>query len=604
MQLTILDRARLWLQSVPPAISGSGGHNQTFSAATGLVHGFQLSDSDAMSLLKDWNSRCVPPWKDTELEYKINQAKKTQHDKPAGWLRNSVMSIGAPVSPTGKFIVKKIQQAPVDNPFSIEDFLKTCFEKDAMVCICNALITPDDGTSRPASKGTFLKRDDWIQKHFTGKLSNMWVGPNSKGAYIRINPCLDESGNDNGVANFRHVLIEMDEKTKDEQWTVLKESNLPLSVVIDSGGKSLHGWVRVDASNKDEWASRRDIVYKHLEHLGVDPKNKNASRFSRLPGVKRNGVDQKLLAINQGSRNWEEFIEHLEDSDFPPKITAFDILSYDPLNDPDNLIGDRWLRRGSSLLFVGQSGVGKSSMIMYQSLLWAYGDHWFGVKPIRPLKIMFIQAENDIADQYDALKGASEHIFKTDWMYRAKDCGMLFYRETVRTGDAFAVMLRKLIRKNNPDVVYIDPLLSYVGGDLSKQEVASRFLRNLLQPIMIETGVVLIIAHHFPKPKGKDNKPTSIAELAYSGFGSSETTNWAREVLVLVEAGTNNPREFAMALTKRSKRAGMVDGNGNPTGAIKIRHSLTGIAWEYMEEQKFVVDRGSASQPPKRHWKR
>lgn len=243
-------------------------------------------------------------------------------------------------------------------------------------------------------------------------------------------------------------------------------------------------------------------------------------------------------------------------------------------------------------------------MIMYQSLLWAYGDSWFGVKPIRPLKIMFIQAENDIADQYDALKGASEHIFKSDWSHRAKDCGMLFYRETVRTGEAFAAMLRKLIRKNIPDVVYIDPLLSYVGGDLSKQEVASKFLRNLLQPIMIETGVILIIAHHFPKPKGKDNKPTSIAELAYSGFGSSETTNWAREVCVLVEAGTNNPREFAMALTKRAKRSGMLDMNGNPTGAIKIRHSATGIAWEYMEAEKFVVNRDEAAPVKKRSWKR
>jgi RecA-family ATPase len=114
------------------------------------------------------------------------------------------------------------------------------------------------------------------------------------------------------VAAFRHVLVEMDEKTKDEQWTILKESKLPLSVVIDSGGKSLHGWVRVDAANKEEWNERRDVVYRQLETLGIDPKNKNASRFSRLAGVMRDGNEQKLLAINVGSVNWDASLRRPE----------------------------------------------------------------------------------------------------------------------------------------------------------------------------------------------------------------------------------------------------------------------------------------------------
>jgi len=36
-------------------------------------------------------------------------------------------------------------------------------------------------------------------------------------------------------------------------------------------------------------------------------------------------------------------------------------------------------------------------MVIYQGLKWAAGEGWFGVKPVRPLKVAYIQAENDIA---------------------------------------------------------------------------------------------------------------------------------------------------------------------------------------------------------------
>ncbi|MFZ9229702.1 MAG: hypothetical protein ACO231_07950, partial [Prochlorococcaceae cyanobacterium] len=48
--MTTKERAALWLARVPPAISGSGGHNQTYTAAVGLTHGFCLSHSDALEL--------------------------------------------------------------------------------------------------------------------------------------------------------------------------------------------------------------------------------------------------------------------------------------------------------------------------------------------------------------------------------------------------------------------------------------------------------------------------------------------------------------------------------------------------------------------------
>ncbi|XZE55942.1 bifunctional DNA primase/polymerase [Planctomycetaceae bacterium SH139] len=82
-------RAIAYLAAMPPAISGSSGHNQTFAAATALVHGFGIEPDRALAILAaEYNPRCLPPWSDRELQHKINQAANKPHDRPFGWLRD------------------------------------------------------------------------------------------------------------------------------------------------------------------------------------------------------------------------------------------------------------------------------------------------------------------------------------------------------------------------------------------------------------------------------------------------------------------------------------------------------------------------------------
>lgn len=82
-------RAAAYLDAMPPAISGEGGHNATYAAATAMVHGFGLSPDAAMRLLvEQYNPRCVPPWSERELEHKVADAASKPHSKPQGWLRD------------------------------------------------------------------------------------------------------------------------------------------------------------------------------------------------------------------------------------------------------------------------------------------------------------------------------------------------------------------------------------------------------------------------------------------------------------------------------------------------------------------------------------
>lgn len=83
-------RAAAYLDRVPPAISGSGGHGQTYAAATAMVHGFGLDPGAAFRLLWDrYNPRCQPPWSEKELRHKVSDAASKPHDRPLGWLRDS-----------------------------------------------------------------------------------------------------------------------------------------------------------------------------------------------------------------------------------------------------------------------------------------------------------------------------------------------------------------------------------------------------------------------------------------------------------------------------------------------------------------------------------
>jgi hypothetical protein len=562
--MTTLERAALWLAKVPPAVSGQNGHSTTYTAAVGLVHGFQLGYGDAMTLLSEWNLSCQPPWSDKDLAHKLREASSRSHDKPAGHLIQST-SAGMDLS---RVTFKRPTPAPGASEF--QRFLQSAFAPTEVVCICEQV---EDG--KPMTSGSFLPIEDWIAR-FDDPESILFRSDRTDGVFVRINPFRPSlySGSDNDVSAYRHVLVEFDDKPKAEQEQLLRSSGLPISVLIDSGGKSIHAWVRVDAPSRKEWDARRDLIYSSIP--GIDPKNKNPSRFSRLPGAWRGDQKQKLLANNLGANSWEEWLTDREtDDDKATVVTVKDLMDFDPKKDPDNLIGNRWLTRGSSMIISGGTGIGKSSLMMQIIIRWCLGIDFFGIKPVKPLKIGVIQAENDKGDLAEAFRGVTHTMRLTGDQMRHLNTNLEFRTETVRTGEQFLAYARRFIHRSKLDLIVADPLFSYFGGDLSDQSEVSVFLRNKLQPILHETKVAWIWMHHVSKPQRKENgEPLTTMELAHAGFGSSELANWAREIAVLHEVGQFKPRRFQLAFCKRGSRLGL------ESPILNVQHSATGIQWE------------------------
>ncbi|WP_294401777.1 phage/plasmid primase, P4 family [Prosthecobacter sp.] len=81
----VLERAEAYLDKMPVSVSGNGGDDALFDAATALVRGFNLNVQAALPLLAKWNLGCRPPWNESRLLYKLDSAAKSS-TKPPGYL--------------------------------------------------------------------------------------------------------------------------------------------------------------------------------------------------------------------------------------------------------------------------------------------------------------------------------------------------------------------------------------------------------------------------------------------------------------------------------------------------------------------------------------
>jgi putative DNA primase/helicase len=70
-------RAQAWIAKRDPAVQGQRGDEWTYVTACELVHGFGLSDADALALLAAWNATCLPPWSSGDLAAKVKSARRS-----------------------------------------------------------------------------------------------------------------------------------------------------------------------------------------------------------------------------------------------------------------------------------------------------------------------------------------------------------------------------------------------------------------------------------------------------------------------------------------------------------------------------------------------
>jgi hypothetical protein len=271
----------------------------------------------------------------------------------------------------------------------------------------------------------------------------------------------------------------------------------------------------------------------------------------------------------------------------PPLAKSILDLQRAEQDDQNTLLGHRFLCRGSGILFVGSTGIGKSTAVLQACISWAVGRSCFGIKPARALKMLIVQAENDEAEICEMRDGITSELNLNDEERDAErkllgeNLHIAF--EDTRTGQRlFDEAVEPLLQSQKPDLLVLDPALSYIGGDANKQDVVGPFLRNLLTPALRRYNCGGIVVHHTAKPNANRDAGNRVAhDFAYLGTGSSEWANWARGVLVLTAKDNVGLRE--LLAPKRGSRLGWTDEHGMCAISRLIQQNYGGGSLFYRE---------------------
>lgn len=317
------------------------------------------------------------------------------------------------------------------------------------------------------------------------------------GAWIRFNP-LDGQGvkNDN-VTDFRYALVESDTTDIERQNALLRELELPIAILVHSGGKSLHAIVKIDANSIQQYKERVNHLYDVClkNGLEVDRQNKNPSRLSRLPGVLRNGHKQFIVDTNIGKATYDEWAEWVEEvnDELPDPENLSDVWENMPAKAPELIKGV--LRQGHKMLFAGPSKAGKSFALIELAIAIAEGDKWMGWDCVQG-KVMYVNLELDDAsgfhrfkDVYQALGLQTNNLKNIDiWNLRGRTAPM----------DKLAPKLIRRAEKRGYIAVIIDPIYKVLTGDENSAADMAHFT-NQFDKIATALKTAVIYAHHHSK---------------------------------------------------------------------------------------------------------
>lgn len=397
-------------------------------------------------------------------------------------------------------------QSPIDE---LSAYLRALFDSDDHVNLVTSSfedrgrLVPKGGSSRTC--GELLER--LAKAH---DISDAVGTPNDKaGAWIRFNP-MDGQGRGNAnVTEYRYALIESDSVPVEKQRGMIEAMNLPCAAIVYSGGKSVHAIVRIDAgTDYDLYRKRVNELYDYCERKGFRPdtSNKNPSRLSRMPGIRRGEQMQRLLSVNTGPTSWERWREWVADSEdnLPDTTSLADVWDdLPPVADP--IIGTEdhgVLRRGHKMLLAGPSKAGKSFLLMELACALASGREWIGF-PCAKGRVLYVNLEIDRAscerrlhDIFCRMGAGIEDARNIDvWNLRGRSVPM----------DALAPRLIHRARTKGYVAVIIDPIYKVITGDENSASDMAKFC-NQFDRVAEECACSVIYCHHFAKGLAGDRK--------------------------------------------------------------------------------------------------
>ena len=454
---------------------------------------------------KKWetfNGSASPVTAGTIVQYAKNQGWKPQSKiRELDW--NDEISIEVENIVNSNEGVKIYEPKAWDPVKEIVTYLETLFEASENVgYVTETWESKDDGKIKYLpTKGSCSRTAGELIEQLNkcdGDIGAVLGDFNPKaGAWIRFNPLDGKGVKNENVTDYRYALVESDNMPIEIQNAVIRELELPVAVLVYSGGKSIHAIVKIDAADYGEYKKRVDYLYSVCEKSGfeIDKQNRNPSRLSRMPGVERNGQKQYIVDTNIGKSSWNDWKEYIESiNDDLPDIKSLADVWDDMPELADSLI-DGVLRKGHKMLIAGPSKAGKSFALIELSIAIAEGQKWMGFNCAQG-EVLYVNLELDEAscwhrlkDVYTALKIPPKNLKNIDvWNLRGKSCPM----------DKLVPKLIRRASKKNYLAIIIDPIYKVITGDENSADQMAYFC-NQFDKICSDLKCAVIYCHHHSK---------------------------------------------------------------------------------------------------------
>lgn len=311
-------------KNCPPGISGTNRHAATFYAASVLVNGFALGETDAWTLLCEFNATCSPPSDERKLQYRLKRAIATgsaagkgylltpgrfvpsKHEMQVRRLACGAAAAVVPQAPPEKAEFDPVALARIAKPWRGVDLLwlaDRSAEDPALISrvrFLELLYLPGEKVkifTEQASQGQALWPSAEAEIPDTGRFGVLFLAAPVDGKE-HVNPRVppDDSGkakmstrSEESVTSWRWMVVESDSANVRDWLGCVVQMPLRIAALYTSGGRSVHALIRVDARTKSEWDESKAAFKPWLVMLGADPGALSAVRLTRLPGCWREG---------------------------------------------------------------------------------------------------------------------------------------------------------------------------------------------------------------------------------------------------------------------------------------------------------------------------
>jgi RecA-family ATPase len=342
-------------------------------------------------------------------------------------------------------------------------------------------------------------------------------------------------------AKFKYCLLEGDAPTglspemieaqKLRQYLWLVGSRLPIAAMYDSGGRSIHALVKIDADSKEQFDERVSMVYAYAKNFpGIDGGRKSSAQLTRLPGAYRGGVCQALISWETGAVSYQDWIDSVPIDDGFPESGDLSTLLAIELEEPGHLIKNL-IRLGQVGSLSGASKTYKSWTAMEMALAVCQGKQFarWGAN-LGP--VFYVDTE---LEQYD-FQSRMKAIISGGRYGEPDPCDfehLLLRGMTFDIKQVVDYLIRKL-RNREPGLIVIDAAYSLLGGideNSNKGDDVAGY-GNQLHRLAAATGSAVLFVLHFSK--GSQDGKRGIEKS--SGAGT-----WGRFV------------DFAIAIDKHTK---------------------------------------------------